>query len=99
MVLHDGAEHPGNVAKSHGRVPDHVYENVFKGYSAVIPDAALHRVLNDSRVKYIEPDGVAYAIAKPDQGGKPGKPVVATNQSPLKSQTGESTGLADRPIM
>lgn len=74
VVLHDSVDHPSSVATELGHIPDHVYEHVFKGYSAVVPDARLHRLLNDPRVKYVESDGVAHAIAKPDRPGKPGQP-------------------------
>ena len=72
VVLHDSAPHPSTVAREHGRAPERVYEHVFKGYSAHIPPGALHRVLNDPRVKSVEPDGIVKAIARPDKPGKPG---------------------------
>jgi subtilisin family serine protease len=43
-----------------GVVPTHVYEHVFDGFAAVIPDDQLAAVRNDPRVEAVVPDGVVY---------------------------------------
>jgi subtilisin family serine protease len=40
--------------------PTHVYEHVFNGFAAVIPDDQLEKVKNDSRVLAVVPDVVGY---------------------------------------
>lgn len=74
VVLHDGPDLPEAVFADHGLAASHVYRHALKGFAATIPDAALFRVLDDPRVKYVEPDGLAWAVraeaAKPPGGSK-----------------------------
>jgi subtilisin len=77
VVLEDGTA-PAKVAKQHGRrygaQVDHVYRSALKGYSARMSSAAADRLAEDSRVRFVQRDGVVHA-SKQDrptsQGGKP----------------------------
>jgi subtilisin family serine protease len=65
VVLEDSVASPGSVAQEHaarfsGRL-GHVYEHALKGYSAVLPTAAISQLEADSRVAYVEPDGLVTA--------------------------------------
>ena len=51
-------------ADTAGITPTHVYEHVFNGFAAVIPDDKLADVKQDPRVLAIEPDVVGYAGAQ-----------------------------------
>ncbi len=46
------------LAKAHGAAVEHVYRHALKGFSANLPDAAVQRLRNDPRIKYIVPDAV-----------------------------------------
>jgi subtilisin family serine protease len=47
-----------------GVTPTHVYEYVFSGFAAVIPDGKLDDVRNDPRVETVVPDGVVHAYSQ-----------------------------------
>jgi subtilisin family serine protease len=69
VVLEDGVQRPAAVASEHARAYGlqvrFVYTSALEGYAAVLPNAqALRRVQSDERVAYVEPDGVASAIAQ-----------------------------------
>ena len=51
-------------ADAAGVVPTHVYENVFAGFAAVIPDDQLAAVENDPRVEAVLADEVVFADAQ-----------------------------------
>ncbi len=67
VVLKDGAA-SGNVAAEHSRRYDaqigHVYRSALKGYSAHMSAAAAARISQDSRVLYVQRDGVAHTSAQ-----------------------------------
>jgi subtilisin family serine protease len=75
VVLNDDVSHPSDVANEmahkHGLKISHVYSHAIKGYSAVIPDSQLSKVMSDDRVNHIDEDQVL-SISAP--GGKKGKP-------------------------
>ena len=64
VVLKNGADSQ-QVAKEHGRrygVQDRlVYGSAIEGYAGKVPPGQLAKIKTDPRVKYVEPDGVAYA--------------------------------------
>jgi subtilisin family serine protease len=66
VVLNDSVSAPGQVASEHANENaaqvGFVYRHAIKGYSAVIPENQLGDIANDSRVDYVEPDGVARAV-------------------------------------
>ena len=68
VVLNDDVRGPGQVANEHAN--EHaaqvgfVYRHAIKGYSATIPENRLGAIKNDPRVNYVEPDGVATAVAQ-----------------------------------
>ena len=79
VVLNDDVANPGQVANQHaqqqGAQVGFVYRYAIKGYSAVIPESRLGAIENDSRVDYVEPDGMVSAIAPqeaPTRAAKPG---------------------------
>jgi len=43
------------ISKAHGAAVEHVYRHALKGFSANLPDAAVQRLQNDPRIKYIVP--------------------------------------------
>ncbi len=63
VVLHDSVERPGAVAREHARHQGaqvrFVYENALKGYAATLSEQGLRGVQRDSRVAYVEADGIA----------------------------------------
>ena len=67
VVLKDSVASPGSVAHAqagrHGGTVRHVYSHALKGYSATLPTAAVEALSRDSRVAYIELDGVVTASA------------------------------------
>ena len=67
VVLKDGAA-PEKVANEHSRrydaQVDHLYRSALKGYSAHMSSTAAARVREDSRVLYVQRDGVAHASAQ-----------------------------------
>ncbi len=66
VVLRDGD--PGQVSdqhsKRHGAQVKHVYTHALRGYAATIPSHRLDDVRADSRVAYVEADGVVNASAQ-----------------------------------
>jgi subtilisin family serine protease len=74
VVLNDDVSHPSDVANEmahkHGLKISHVYSHALKGYSAVIPDSQLSKVISDDRVNYINEDQVV-SISKPGNGRGP----------------------------
>ena len=67
VVLHDDAS-AGRVARAHGNAYGldvaHVYRAALKGYSAVMTPAQAAEVAADSRVEFVQVDGVAHASAQ-----------------------------------
>ena len=67
VVLHDGAA-AGKVANEHaqryGADVSHVYRSALKGYSAMMSPTAAARLASDSRVEFVQRDGVAYTQAQ-----------------------------------
>jgi subtilisin len=67
VVLKDGAA-AGSVAAEHSRrygaSVEHVYRSALKGYSAQMSATAAARIGDDSRVLYVQRDGVAHASAQ-----------------------------------
>jgi subtilisin family serine protease len=67
VVLHDDAA-AGKVADEHSRRHDaevgHVYRSALKGYSAHMSATAAARVAADSRVLFVQRDGIAHASAQ-----------------------------------
>jgi subtilisin family serine protease len=68
VVLKDSVTNPGAVAqehaRSHGAQLGFVYSHALKGYSATIPTNRVASVRSDSRVAYVEPDGVMTVVAQ-----------------------------------
>ena len=69
VLLADGASNAMQATKdiaasAVGITPTHVYEHVFNGFAAVIPDAELADVKSDPRVLAVVPDTVGYAAAQ-----------------------------------
>ncbi len=66
IVLHDDVANPADVAHElsarHGLIVGHTYRVALKGFSAHIPAQRLWAVESDPRVRFIEPDRIAYAI-------------------------------------
>ncbi|HVF53903.1 MAG TPA: S8 family serine peptidase [Actinomycetota bacterium] len=60
VVLQDSVQDPEAVARehsrSHGARPDHVFENIIKGYSAEISEGRVNGLERDPRVLYVEPE-------------------------------------------
>jgi aqualysin 1 len=69
VVLKDSVASPGAVAREHaartGLQVGYVYDRALKGYSAVIPVDRVAQIRADSRVSYVEPDGLVAALGKP----------------------------------
>jgi subtilisin family serine protease len=68
VVLNDNVSRPGEVASQHANQHaaqvGFVYRHAIKGYSAAIPESRLETIKDDSRVDYVEPDGLATAVAQ-----------------------------------
>jgi subtilisin family serine protease len=73
VVFKDSVSDPGAVAQQHSRAHQagvsHVYRRALKGYAATILANRLDDIRSDSRVAYVEADGVAVAFGKPGGGG------------------------------
>ncbi|GAA2354527.1 S8 family serine peptidase [Nonomuraea africana] len=67
VVLQDGADSP-SVANEHARdkgaVPGRVYRHALRGYSAKMTPAAARAIAQDSRVRWVQPDGVVSISAQ-----------------------------------
>ena len=67
VVLKDSAA-PGKVAEDHSRRynadVNHLYRAALKGYSAQMSPTAAARIADDSRVAFVQRDGVAHASAQ-----------------------------------
>ena len=77
VVLKDSVSSSKAVASEHARAHraeiGFVYSHALKGYSAVIPDSRLSAIRSDSRVAYVEADGVASVTHhRPGHIGGPG---------------------------
>jgi aqualysin 1 len=48
----------------HGFRADHVYSHSVRGFAAMLTPSQVSALRNDPNVRYVEPDGVAYAIAQ-----------------------------------
>jgi subtilisin family serine protease len=68
VVLNDDVSRPAQVASEHASENaaqvGFVYRHAIKGYSAAIPESRLETIKDDSRVDYVEPDGLATAVAQ-----------------------------------
>jgi subtilisin family serine protease len=68
VVLNDDVSRPGQVANQHAdqhaAQVGFVYRHAIKGYSAAIAESRLRAIEEDPRVDYVEPDGVATAVAQ-----------------------------------
>jgi subtilisin family serine protease len=68
VVLNDDVAQPGEVARRHANKHaaqiGFVYRHTIKGYSAAIPENRLEAIKDDPSVDYVEPDGVAKAVAQ-----------------------------------
>lgn len=66
VVLRDSVGNPAAVAREHsarfGASITHVYAHALKGYSASLPTARVDALTADSRVAYVERDGVVKAF-------------------------------------
>lgn len=67
VVLKDGTA-PGKVAAEqsnrYGTAVAHVYRDALKGYSAMMSDTAAQKIAGDSRVQFVQRDGIAEATAQ-----------------------------------
>ena len=88
VILNDDAE-PWSVAnemaQERGLAISNVYTTAVNGFSATIPKGQLDKVSSDSRVKYIEQDGIVTIYKKP--ADKPGKGGGDNDDSTTSSQT------------
>jgi hypothetical protein len=68
IVLDDSVSRPGAVAagheRDHGAQIRHVYEHVFKGYAAQLPEVAVKEIARDPRVVSIEADATFTTFAQ-----------------------------------
>lgn len=75
IVLRDNTDRVADVAsemaQAHGLQIGYVYQKVLNGFSAVVPENRLRFIMNDSRVKYVEPDYVATIVQGPPPGRGP----------------------------
>jgi subtilisin family serine protease len=63
VVLKDGVD-PDEVVNAHGLSPNFRYRNALRGFAGAIPDARLRMLERDSRVAYMEMDGVVTTTAQ-----------------------------------
>ncbi|MCA9193683.1 MAG: S8 family serine peptidase [Planctomycetales bacterium] len=70
VMLRPGVQ-PGQVAGRHGIATDHVYQHALNGFAGVIPEPVLNRMLVDPDVIWIEPDQMAFAVARPTKTPPP----------------------------
>ena len=72
VVLHWDAS-PVGVAEAHGVIRTHTYSYALNGFAGPIPDAKLHALKNDPRVKSVEPDRIVQvpegSARAPGKGG------------------------------
>lgn len=72
VVLKDGSA-AGQVANQHGNAygaeVSHVYRNALRGYAARMTPTAAAQVATDSRVAWVQLDGLVTATGKPGGGG------------------------------
>ena len=69
VVLKDSADSSTvarDHARAHGARVHDVYGAALEGYAATIPAGRLSALQRDRRVKYVEPDGIAYAVTTQD---------------------------------
>ncbi len=63
VVFNELAASPDAVARelaaAHGAQVSYVYRHALKGFAAVMSEQAAERIARDSRVRYVEPDGIA----------------------------------------
>ncbi len=64
----DVANLVSRLAKAHGAAVEHVYQHALKGFSANLPAAAVQRLRNDPRIKYIVPDAMVTVGPPPGKG-------------------------------
>src|SRR5213593_2044649 len=53
-----------DMAQRHGLAMGHIYKYALKGFSAVIPAAALDAIRHDPRVNFVEQDQMVQAFAQ-----------------------------------
>ncbi|MBW3589827.1 MAG: S8 family peptidase [Actinobacteria bacterium] len=76
-------------ARSHRAEIGFVYSHALKGYSAVIPESRLAAVRRDSRVAYVEPDGIVSIVHHEcgHTGGPPGSSTDCPEPAPEPEPT------------
>jgi len=100
VVLNDDVANPADVAQElsarHGLIVGHTYSVALKGFSAHIPAQRLWAVESDPRVRFIEPDGIVYAIKGSGRGkGGGGK---KEDPPPQETPTGIDRIDAERSV-
>ena len=85
---------PGKVADQHrqgyGADVAHVYRNALKGYAARMTPAAAAQVAADSRVQWVQPDGVVEATAQTTPTG-----INRANADASSTAAGNGSGTVD----
>ncbi|MFC6287012.1 S8 family serine peptidase [Nocardioides sp. GCM10027113] len=93
VVLEDGAA-SGRVADQHrasyGAEVSHVYRNAVHGYAARMTPAAAAKVAADSRVAWVQPDGVVQATAQTTPTG-----IDRANGDASSTVAGNGSGTVD----
>jgi hypothetical protein len=74
VVLNDDKQSVPDVAndmaKEHSFGIRNVFQHAVRGFSAGMPESVVNKLRKDSRVKYIEEDGLASVLGKPEGAGK-----------------------------
>ena len=76
--------------RAHGADVAHVYRNALKGYAARMTPAAAARVASDSRVQWVQPDGVVQATAQSTPTG-----INRANADAASTLAGNGSGTVD----
>ena len=86
VVLNEDVTNPEDVANEmalkNGLQISHVYSHALKGYSAIIPDSQLSKVMSDPKVKHVDADQIVSISKKPSgpPGGGTGDPSTPPSQ-------------------
>ena len=83
VTLREGTD-AAAVIREHGVKPDFVYTRALKGFAVAMSDAARLRLLRDSRVQMVEPDGIA-TIVSTEAGATWGLDRVDQHSLPLST--------------
>ena len=86
-----------STAVTHQADVSHVYHSALKGYVVTIPADRLGDIRSDSRVDYVEADGVAYAFGKPGGSVPPPQQIIppgvtAVGAEAANTVAGDHTG-------